>query len=54
MACPERQFPDTAVVYVDEAGLYQCVVSTEQTRVKSSLIDVQCRESANNCYVYIV
>ena len=43
-----RQFPDTAVIYVDEAGLYQCAVSAEQVRVKSTLIDVriQCHESS--------
>ena len=46
VGCPNRHFPDIAVVYVDEAGIYQCTVSADRSQVKSSLIDlrIKCRK----------
>ena len=51
VANPEQHFPDTAVIkfYVQDAGLYQCIVHAYQVQVKSSLIDVriECRKLKN-------
>ena len=41
VASPEQLFPDTAVIYVDKARIYQCIVSDGQSQAKSSLIDVR-------------
>lgn len=54
VASPEQQFPDTPVIYVDDAGLYQCIVRAYQVEVKSTLIDVrvECRKlKICECYI---